>query len=194
MPFAATVPNQTYSRAQPIDPLTLPEATGAAPITYTLTLLDLPLGLRYDASARTISGTPTEVAPPVSLTYKATDINGASDSLMFTIEVISPVQTEGEAGLPEAFQVYPNYPNPFYRSTHLVFDLPWAAQVHVEVLDVIGRRMATPQEVHLSAGWRHELELTDLGLPAGPYLYQLRATSLEDHSSSVYVGHFISVQ
>ena len=192
--FAATVPNQTYSRAQPIDPLTLPEATGAAPITYTLTLLDLPLGLRYDASARTISGTPTEVAPPVSLTYKATDINGASDSLMFTIEVISPVQTEGEAGLPEAFQVYPNYPNPFYRSTHLVFDLPWAAQVHVEVLDVIGRRMATPQEVHLSAGWRHELELTDLGLPAGPYLYQLRATSLEDHSSSVYVGHFISVQ
>ena len=192
--FAETVPNQTYSRAQPIDPLTLPEATGAAPITYTLTLLDLPLGLRYDASARTISGTPTEVAPPVSLTYKATDINGASDSLMFTIEVISPVQTEGEAGLPEAFQVYPNYPNPFYRSTHLVFDLPWAAQVHVEVLDVIGRRMATPQEVHLSAGWRHELELTDLGLPAGPYLYQLRATSLEDHSSSVYVGHFISVQ
>ena len=192
--FAETVPNQTYSRAQPIDPLTLPEATGAAPITYTLTLLDLPLGLRYDASARTISGTPTEVAPPVSLTYKATDINGASDSLMFTVEVISPVQTEGEAGLPEAFQVYPNYPNPFYRSTHLVFDLPWAAQVHVEVLDVIGRRMATPQEVHLSAGWRHELELTDLGLPAGPYLYQLRATSLEDHSSSVYVGHFISVQ
>ena len=192
--FAETVPNQRYSRAQPIDPLTLPEATGAAPITYTLTLLDLPLGLRYDASARTISGTPTEVAPPVSLTYKATDINGASDSLMFTIEVISPVQTEGEAGLPETFQVYPNYPNPFYRSTHLVFDLPWAAQVHVEVLDVIGRRMATPQEVHLSAGWRHELELTDLGLPAGPYLYQLRATSLEDHSSSVYVGHFISVQ
>ena len=192
--FAETVPNQTYMRAQPIDPLMLPEATGVAPIRYTLTLLDLPLGLRYDFSSKTISGTPTEVAPPVSLTYKATDANGASDSLMFTIEVISPVNTEDEAGLPDAFRVYPNYPNPFYRSTHLVFDLPWPAQVQVEVLDVLGRRMATPQEVHLSAGWRHELELSDLGLPAGPYLYQLRATSLEDHSSSVYVGHFISIQ
>ncbi len=192
--FAETVPNQRYSRAQPIAPLVLPEATGVAPITYTLTLLDLPLGLRYDFSSRTISGTPTEVTPPVSLTYKATDANVASDSLMFTIEVVSPVNTEDEAGLPEAFQVYPNYPNPFYRSTHLVFDLPWPAQVQVEVLDVIGRRMTAPQEVHLSAGWRHELELSDLGLPSGPYLYQLRATSLEDHSSSVYVGHFISVQ
>ncbi len=192
--FAETVPNQTYSRAQPIAPLVLPEVTGVAPITYTLTLLDLPLGLRYDGLARTIRGTPTDVMPPVSLTYKATDANGASDSLMFTIEVVSPVNTEDEAGLPEAFQVYPNYPNPFYRSTHLVFDLPWPAQVQVEVLDVIGRRMTAPQEVHLSAGWRHELELIDLGLPSGPYLYQLRATSLEDHSSSVYVGHFISVQ
>ncbi len=192
--FAETVPNQTYSRAQPIDPLTLPEVTGVAPITYTLTLLDLPLGLRYDGSSRTIRGTPTEVTPPVSLTYKATDANAASDSLMFTIEVVSPVQSEDEAGLPEAFQVYPNYPNPFYRSTHLVFDLPWPAQVQVEVLDVIGRRMTAPQEVHLGAGWRHELELSDLGLPSGPYLYQLRAISLEDHSSSVYVGHFISVQ
>ncbi len=192
--FAETVPNQRYSRAQPIAPLVLPEATGVAPITYTLTLLDLPLGLRYDFSSRTISGTPTEVTPPVSLTYKATDANAASDSLMFTIEVVSPVQSEDEAGLPEAFQVYPNYPNPFYRSTHLLFDLPWPAQVQVEVLDVIGRRMVAPQEVHLSAGWRHELELSDLGLPSGPYLYQLRATYLEDHSSSVYVGHFISVQ
>ena len=192
--FAETVPNQRYSRAQPIAPLVLPEATGVAPITYTLTLLDLPLGLRYDFSSRTISGTPTEVTPPVSLTYKATDANAASDSLMFTIEVVSPVQSEDEAGLPEAFQVYPNYPNPFYRSTHLVFDLPWPAQVQVEVLDVIGRRMTAPREVHLSAGWRHELELSDLGLPSGAYLYQLRAISLEDHSSSVYVGHFISVQ
>ncbi len=192
--FAETVPNQTYSRAQPIAPLVLPEVTGVAPITYTLTLLDLPLGLRYDGLARTIRGTPTDVIPPVSLTYKATDANGASDSLMFTIEVVSPVNTEDEAGLPEAFQVYPNYPNPFSNSTNLVFDLPWAAQVQVEVLDVIGRRMVAPQEVHLSAGWRQELKLSDLGLPSGPYLYQLRATPLEDHSSSVYVGHFISVQ
>ncbi len=191
--FAETVPNQTYSRAQPIDPLTLPEVTGVAPITYTLTLLDLPLGLRYDGLARTISGTPTEVTPPVSLTYKATDANGASDSLMFTIEVVSPVQSEDEAGLPEAFQVYPNYPNPFYRSTHLVFDLPWPAQVQVEVLDVIGRRMTAPREVHLSAGWRHELALSDLGLPSGPYLYQIKAMSLDDNSSSVYIGHFVSV-
>ena len=193
--FPDRIADQSYPQGAPIAALILPEVTsGVPPINYTLTLLDLPLGLRFDLSTRSISGTPTEVTPPVTLTYTATDANGAAESLMFTIEVVSPVNTEVDSGLPQAFRVYPNYPNPFYRSTHLVFDLPWPAQVQVEVLDVLGRRMATPQEVHLSAGWRHELELSDLGLPAGPYLYQLQATSLEDHSSSVYVGHFISVQ
>jgi len=193
--FTETIADQSYARGQPITALVLPEAIGGiSTITYTLTVLSLPLGLEYDAMTRTLRGTPTEVTPPVELTYVATDANKASANLAFTIEVVSPVHTETASGLPTEFLVHANYPNPFYHSTNLVFDLPWPAQVQVEILDVMGRRVATPTEVHLSAGWNHELELSELRLPSGSYLYQIRATSLEDTSSSVFVGHFMRVQ
>jgi len=193
--FTETIADQSYARGQPITALVLPEAIGGiSTITYTLTVLSLPLGLEYDAMTRTLRGTPTEVTPPVELTYVATDANKASANLAFTIEVVSPVHTETASGLPTEFLVHANYPNPFYHSTNLVFDLPWPAQVQVEILDVMGRRVATPTEVHLSAGWNHELELNELRLPSGPYLYRIRATSLEDTSSSVFFGHFMRVQ
>ena len=191
--FAETVPNQTYPRAQPIDPLKLPEVTGVAPITYTLTLLDLPLGLRYDGSSRTIRGTPTEVTPPVSLTYTATDAKGANASLMFTVEVVSPVNTEADSGLPQAFTVYSNYPNPFLKSTNLVFDLPWPAQVQINIVDLTGRHVYEPPVAHLPSGTNQIMELHDLTLPAGVYLYRMIVTSPEGHSS-VHVGHLMKLR
>ncbi len=190
-----SIPDQSYPRGEPIAPWVLPEVSdGVPPIAYTLTLLDFPFNLRYNAQSRTIYGTPMEVTPPVPMTYTATDQNGAQDSLKFTIEILSPTQTEANQGVPQEFRVYANYPNPFDRSTHLVFDLPWAAQVQVEVLNVLGRRVMAIPAVQLSAGWRHELELTDLDLPSGPYLYRMIATSLDDQQSSVYTGHLMRVQ
>jgi len=195
MSFSSTVADQSYPRAAPITELALPEVRGGVPpIQYTLTLLEFPLGLKFDLSSRTISGIPVEVIPPVALTYKATDANGVEDSLMFTIEVISPVSAGAEAEIPEEFRVHANYPNPFHRSTRLVFDLPWPAQVQVEVLDVIGRRVVAVPAVRLSAGWGQELELSEMQLPSGPYLYRIQANSLEDQSTSVYVGRMMRVR
>ena len=193
--FTETVPNQSYPRGQVIDPLVLPEVTGGVPpIQYTLTLLDLPYYLKFDLATRTISGTPLEITPPISLTYKATDHHGAQDSLLFSIGVISPVHTDENPGIPQELRGYSNYPNPFHSSTNLVFDLPWPAQVQVEVMDVTGRRLVSTPSEYLTAGWGHEIELSDLNLPSGAYLYRIHATSLDDRSSSVYVGHFMSVR
>ena len=193
--FTETVPNQSYPRGQAIDPLVLPVVTGGVPpIQYTLTLFDLPFDLRFDAPSRTISGTPLEITPPISLTYTATDHHGAQDSLLFSIGVISPVHTDENPDLPQELRGYSNYPNPFHRSTNLVFDLPWPAQVQVEVMDVTGRRLVSTPSEYLTAGWGNEIELSDLNLPSGAYLYRIHATSLDDRSSSVYVGHFMSVK
>ncbi len=195
MSFTERVPNQSYARGEPIADLVLPEATGGvSPIAYTLNLLELPLGLQFDLPTRTIRGIPTEMTPPRSLTYRAVDVNQAEDRLTFTMEVISPVSTEAASGRPQEFRVYPNYPNPFQRSTHLVLDLPWPAQVRVDVLDMTGRRVMAIPAANLSAGWNHEIELTGLELSSGTYLYRIQATSMEDPSSSVYVGQFVRVK
>ncbi len=83
----ATIPDQTWARAVPIDALTLPEASGSGGVlTYALTP-SLPDGLAFTASTRTVSGTPTTAQAATEYTYTATDIDGDAATLVFTIAI-----------------------------------------------------------------------------------------------------------
>ena len=73
--------------------MTLPEATastGSPSITYTLSPI-LPNGLSFDASTRTVSGTPTAAATSASYTYTAVATDYTSPTLPFSIVVAEPV-------------------------------------------------------------------------------------------------------
>ncbi len=190
--FADRIADQSFPRAQTIDPFILPEATGGAPpIVYGL-IPTLPAGLTFDAMTRTISGTPTVVTASTPYIYKATDANGSADSLEFNIEVFSPTHVANES-LPEDFTIQGNYPNPFRDATRLVMDLPWPARVAVEVLDVTGRRVLMMPALEMSAGWERGLELRGVALSSGLYLYRLIATSPEG-TVSTHVGCFVQIR
>ncbi len=193
--FVTTVMNQSYDRGQGIDPLILPEVTGGTdPVQYTLNLLSLPSGLRFDASTRTIAGTPVQITSPVELTYRATDAKGAQASLTFTLEVVSPVATEEQKEPPQELIVHANYPNPFHTSTNLLFDLPWPAEIKLDVLDLTGRRVYTHPMVRMAAGREQVITLEQVALPAGVYLYRMVATSMEHGASAVKVGHLMRMR
>jgi len=192
--FETQITDPSYTVGTPIPELVLPEVTGAkAPVAYTLTLLDLPLGLQFDLDRRAIRGTPLEGAPPTELTWKAVDVHGARDSLIFTVEVLTVQTANGRDGLPEAFAVHSNYPNPFQQATTLVLDLPWPAQVQVEVLDLTGRRMHVTPAKEMNAGWDQTMELGNLTLPSGVYLYRLRVRS-DEATAQDHVGRFMRVR
>ena len=80
------VVDQTFTVGTDVS-LTLPIATGGTePYDYTLTP-EPPAGLQFDAHDRWIGGTPMTPMPEATYTYTATDANGASAILTFTIEV-----------------------------------------------------------------------------------------------------------
>ena len=187
--FSAPVGDKSYPMSLRIQRLTLPEATGNPPITYTLSPA-LPEGLIFDPETRSITGTPTEVMAATTYTYEAVDATGISNTLQFDIEVYS--QVVAEQSLPKEFVVQGNYPNPFRYSTNLVFDLPWPARVQVEVLDILGRQVFVNPPVDLAAGWAHRIELRNITLPSGPYLYRLTAISLENRFT--HVGRLMRIR
>ena len=191
--FGSSVSDQSFPRTLPITPLILPEALrGISPVTYTLSPT-LPAGLVYDSSTRTISGAPVIVtSSPIPYTFKATDSTGETDSLVFSIEVFSPVASEQEEDLPESFMVHGNYPNPFREFTHMVVHLPWPATLNMDVFDVMGRRVLSPPPVELAAGWGRSIRLEGTALPSGVYLYRIRANSPVGIQRQV--GRFVRVR
>ena len=85
--FTGTVSNQTFEQNQAIGTITLPDATdGHGTLTYTLSPA-LPAGLSFDASARTITGTPTKASDQAKYSYTVTDDNSSTDTITFNIQV-----------------------------------------------------------------------------------------------------------
>ena len=148
-----------------VEGLALPEGTGGtAPLTYRLSPA-LPAGLSFDATTRTIAGTPRAAAEPV-YTYTVTDANGASASLALHTR-------------PAEFALAANFPNPFNPATTIQYALPQAADVDLMVYNVVGQPVRTLVADHQSAGrYVVEWDATDdsgRSLSSGLYFYRLQA-------------------
>jgi flagellar hook assembly protein FlgD len=86
------------------------------------------------------------------------------------------------SSLPYTFALKQNYPNPFNPSTRIAFTLPRASRVKIDVLNILGQKVATLHSGRLSAG-EHAVEWngTDSGgesVASGVYFYRLTADSL----------------
>ncbi len=66
------------------------------------------------------------------------------------------------------------YPNPFNQSTVITFTLPEASEVHLDIYDILGRRVRSLVNGHRTAG--ENRVVFDAGeLPSGVYFYRLTA-------------------
>jgi len=73
-------------------------------------------------------------------------------------------------GVPNSVELHANYPNPFNPSTEIVFGLPTAQYVRLEVFNVMGQKVSTLVDGQLSAG-HHTYTWT--GNATGVYMYRL---------------------
>ena len=84
----AGVADKTYDQNLPIDPETLPTASGGDGALTHAIFPQLPAGLAFDAMTRLLSGTPAEALPPTLYTYTATDSDTtAPDSVSLTFRI-----------------------------------------------------------------------------------------------------------
>ncbi len=191
--FAASVEDQIYVQGQQIEALALPEAAGGSPPhVYTLSPA-LPAGLSFDAGARILSGTPSETFPRTSFTYSATDIGGLAADLTFAIQVDMSSLTRGAGtDLPAKLILRGNYPNPFNMETRIVFDLPQDAHVHLEVVNILGRRVIVMPSHLVEAGWGRGLDISGVHVVSGTYLYRLVVEM--GQQSQVHTGRMMMIK
>jgi len=100
----------------------------------------------------------------------------ASVERHFTLSVM-PKSSAGTALMPTRYELYQNLPNPFNPKTLIKYDLPEAADVRLEVFNILGQKVATPVNQYETAGPKSVLwDGTDengAGVASGIYFYKL---------------------
>lgn len=86
---------------------------------------------------------------------------------------------QGEAALPDGYELSQNYPNPFNPSTTISFSLPEAEHVSLDIINVNGQVVRTLVDEMMSSGehvveWNSESDSGDR-VASGMYFYRLTA-------------------
>ncbi|MDZ7807178.1 MAG: T9SS type A sorting domain-containing protein [Gracilimonas sp.] len=87
----------------------------------------------------------------------------------FTL-ILSP--GEDADGLPDQFELYNNYPNPFNPRTTIRFAVPIEGPVQLDVYDILGRKVTQLVDQNYQAGF-HEVSFDANRLASGVYIYRL---------------------
>ena len=103
-----------------------------------------------------------------------------------------PVSNEQGSVLPEDVKLYTNYPNPFNPTTMLRLELPAMAEVDLDVVDLLGRTVATLFKAEMRGAGMHEVPFESCRIivwrihsPAAGRLY---GTNPEDDPATLRCG------
>lgn len=162
---------------------TVSSSDGIPPFSYVWRILPLGQGgmgtiVGYGAS---YSGTQTDsfdllVSIGDSQNYSGTDrhfvtVNGGGCQPGFPCKAIPQKE------LPTEFGLFNNYPNPFNPSTQIKFALPEAADVTINIYNIMGQRVATIINERMEAGFQNAtFEASNLA--SGIYIARLTAVGL----------------
>jgi endo-1,4-beta-xylanase len=84
------------------------------------------------------------------------------------------------------YELRNNYPNPFNRSTKIIYTIPEEQQVRVAVYDIQGRLVTVLQDSRQRKG-AYELTFDAHSLASGIYLYQMKAGSYSQTKKMTFV-------
>jgi len=124
------------------------------------------------------AGTTTE---PQTYRFTDADLPYTADTLAYRLkqidtdgtEHLSDVITVGRSAV-EQVQLHGSFPNPARTQATIRYALPRATDVHLDVYDLLGRRVMTLAEGRQEAG-RKQLPLDASRLASGTYFYRLTA-------------------
>jgi hypothetical protein len=110
----------------------------------------------------------------VVIAGSANDKSSGSKLFVATFGSKTLATPASESGLPTAFSLDQNFPNPFNPTTVIGYQLSMASRVRLVVYDLLGREVKILVDERKGAG-SHLVRFDAIGLASGVYFYRLTA-------------------
>jgi hypothetical protein len=99
------------------------------------------------------------------------------------------ITVETSTSTPVSFLICQNYPNPFNPETSIVYELPAAGEIKIEVFDIRGRLVNTLINAQISAGihrasWNGENK-SGQPVASGVYYYRIKYASARERRTAI---------
>jgi len=99
--------------------------------------------------------------------------------------LITSVRPNNEIIIPDNFQLFQNFPNPFNSLTTIKFYLPKGEYVTLKLYSIRGQEIETLVAGEVPAGL-HELHWTAKNLASGVYIYKMQAGKFSNTKKLIY--------
>jgi hypothetical protein len=124
--------------------------------------------------------TTTTTKPDHSLMFVYTDANGQAKDMAPELSGLSvAMQAVDSKPLPTEFALRQNAPNPFNPSTVIVYDLPKATNVRLDIYNVLGQKVKTLVDGFQNAGTQNVIwdghDQSGASVASGVYFYRISA-------------------
>ena len=95
--------------------------------------------------------------------------------LRFNDFMVSAENPQDPGGIPDKFELFANYPNPFNPATTIEFALDKQQAVRLEVFNILGRKVTTLVDQVLDAGYHKVVwDSSAEKVSSGVYFYRLK--------------------
>jgi hypothetical protein len=172
--------NRAAAGSQNLNYLAAVINTDGVPGNDPFLTVDVPVGTVAPGTSTTLTLTFDATQPPfgtrtATLRLATTDPENPSIEIPITMMVVPALaNTLSEGMLPTEYALLDPAPNPIASSASMPYALPEAADVRIEVLDLLGRRVATVLDGRVEAGV-HSSRFDASGLAAGVYVVRMQA-------------------
>jgi hypothetical protein len=99
-------------------------------------------------------------------------VQGHPGDTGIVVSIVTSVR-EREAGIPEGYRLYQNFPNPFNPTTVINYDIAANSRVRMILVNMLGQEIARIIDQEQSAG-RYSATIDAANLPSGAYFYRLQ--------------------